>query len=115
MKIKIANVYGFRDFEMLENFFLAIISIRNVCSHHAVLYDYNQSTKIWRIPNKYYRGTSRNRNNLMASLRLILFILSKISINRSKELEQKLKDIFNDFEACDSIKNVIKKKINFDL
>ena len=51
----------------------------------------------------------------MASLRLILFILSKISINRSKELEQKLKDIFNDFEACDSIKNVIKEKINFDL
>lgn len=115
LKIKIANVYGFRDFEMLENFFLAIINIRNVCSHHAVLYDYNQPTKIWKIPNKYYRGTSRNRNNLMASLRLILFILSKISINRSEELEQKLKDIFNDFEACDSIKNVIKEKINFDL
>lgn len=115
LKREIANVYGFRDFEMLENFFLAIINIRNVCSHHAVLYDYNQPKKIWRIPNKYYRGTSRNRNNLTASIRLILFILSKISIHRANELEEKLREIFTHFDACADIKKVIKEKINFDL
>lgn len=115
LKEKIANVYGFRDYKMLENFFIAIINIRNVCSHHAVLYDYNQPKKIWRIPNKYYRGLSRNRNNLMASLRLILFILSKVSKNRANELENKLKELFNNFNGSEYVKKVIEDKINFDL
>lgn len=51
----------------------------------------------------------------MASIRLILFILSKISIHRANELEEKLREIFTHFDACADIKKVIKEKINFDL
>lgn len=51
----------------------------------------------------------------MASLRLVLFILSKISKNRANELERKLKDLFNKFNGCENVKKVINDKINFDL
>lgn len=100
---------------MLENYFLAIINIRNICSHNGVLYDYNQPKAIKTIPNKHYRVKESNKSNLNASIRLILFILSKISINRTKELEDKLKEIFNNFDGGDEVKKVIADKINFDL
>lgn len=115
LKKKIANIYGFRDYRMLENYFLAIINIRNICSHNGVLYDYNQPKDIWKIPNKYYRVKNRNNNNLNASIRLILFILSKVSINRAKELELKLKELFSCFDGDVEVKKVIADKINFDL
>lgn len=115
LKKKIAEVYGFPDYNMLENYFTAIIRIRNICSHNGVLYDYNQPVNIWRIPNKYYRVKTRNNNNLNASIRLIMFILSKISLNRADEMEQKLIQLFKDLDCCDDIKNIINDKINFDL
>lgn len=115
IKKEIANVYGFRNYKMLENYFLAIINIRNMCSHNSVLYDYNQPVNIWKIPNKYYRVKSRNNNNLNASIRLILFIVSKISKNRAEELEVKLKDIFNNFKGNEEVLKVINNKISFDL
>lgn len=115
LKKKIAAVYEFPDFDILENYFTAIIRIRNICSHNGVLYDYNQPVNIWKIPNKYYRVKNRNNNNLNASIRLIMFILSKISSNRAAEMEQNLKALFKNLDCCNDIKNIITDKINFDL
>ena len=96
-------------------FFLSIINIRNICSHNGVLYDFNQPIGIRRIPNKYYRHKTSNHTNLNASIRLILFIMSKISINRADEMEQKLKELFGNFKCNRHVKKIIDEKINFDL
>ena len=114
LKQEIAKIYGFRDHKLLDNFFLSIINIRNICSHNGVLYDFNQPIGIRRIPNKYYRHKTSNHTNLNASIRLILFIMSKISINRADEMEQKLKELFGNFKCNRHVKKIIDEKINFD-
>lgn len=115
LKTQIAEVYGFRDYKLLENFFVSIIKIRNICSHNAVLYDFNQPIKIRNIPNKHYRVKNHNHNNLNASIRLILFILSKVSKNRAIEAEREIKLIFSKFDGSDFVKKIVAEKINFDL
>lgn len=115
LKNKIANNYGLEDYTVLENFFTAIIRIRNICSHNGVLYDFNQPVNIRKIPDEYYKIRNRNNNNLNASIRLIAFILSKVSKNRSVEMEQKLKDIFRNIDDNEVIKCIVDSKINFDM
>ncbi|MBS1549391.1 MAG: Abi family protein [Bacteroidetes bacterium] len=115
LKESITNVYGFRDYKLLDNYFRAIINIRNICSHNAVLYDFNQPIGIRRIPNKYYRNKTHNNTNMNASIRLILFILSKISKNRAQDLERDLHDLFKGIQRNPKISKIISEKIMFDL
>lgn len=115
LKKKIAGVYGFRDVELLNNYMLAIINIRNICSHNGVLFDFNQPTGIKRIPNLKYRFQTGNTTNLTASIRLILYILSKVSINRADELERNLKEEFKKGKAKSLVDRMITNKIKFDL
>lgn len=115
LKTQISNVYGFRDFLLLNNFMLSIINVRNICSHNGVLYDFNQPTGIRRIPNRKYRNRISDTTCLNTSIRLILFILSKISVNRANELEQKIKDVITTAQANPLLKDIIDNKIKFDL
>lgn len=115
LKKKIAGVYGFRDVELLNNYMLAIINIRNICSHNGILFDFNQPTGIKRIPNLKYRFQTGNTTNLSASIRLILFILSKISVNRSTELENNLKEEFKKGKTKNLVDRIISNKIKFDM
>jgi abortive infection bacteriophage resistance protein len=115
LKKQISGVYGFRDISLLNNYFISIINIRNICSHNGVLFDYNQPTGIKRIPNLKYRINSGNTANLNASLRLVLFILSKVSANRSNDLEQEIKNLLASASHNELVKNIINSKIKFDL
>lgn len=115
LKKQIAKIYGINDIDVFENHLRAIVNIRNICSHSAVLFDFNQPLGIKKIPSKRYKLKTRNQTNLNASLRLILFILSKVSQNRADELETSLKRIF----AASMLNNAVKKNIDdhicFDL
>ena len=68
-----------------------------------------------KIPNKRYCVKTRNNNNLNASMKLILLILSKISVNRAEEMEQKLNQLFADLDCCEEVQRIIEQKINFDM
>lgn len=115
LKKKISAVYGFRDVSLLNNYFTALINIRNICSHNGILFDYNQAYGIKRIPNLKYRIKTGNTTNVNASIRLLLFILSKISKNRADELEVELKKLFKDTQENEIVDRVIKSKIKFDM
>ena len=115
LKKQISSVYGFRDVSLLNNYFLSIINIRNICSHNGVLFDFNQPTGIKRIPNLKYRIKNGNTANLNASFRLILFVLSKVSKNRADDLELELKKLLLDASTNELVKNTINTTINFDL
>lgn len=88
--------------------------IRNISSHNEVLYDFNQPVNIGKIPHQRYCVKTRDNNNLNTSMKLILFILSKISVNRAEEMKQKLIQLFEDLDFSEEVQNSIKDKINFD-
>jgi len=115
LKKKIASVYGFRDVGLLNNYLISIINVRNICSHNGVLFDYNQAVGIRRIPNLRYRVKTSDNTNLNASIRLLLFILSKVSMNRANDLEEELKSIFAKSSENNLVDGIIKSKIKFDL
>lgn len=115
LKKQISGVYGFRDISLLNNYFISIINIRNICSHNGVLFDYNQPIGIKRIPNLKYRIKNGNTTNLNASIRLILFIISKVSKNRAVDLESELKSLLANASENELVKNIINSKIMFDL
>lgn len=115
LKKQIAAVYGFREVSLLDNYLISIINIRNICSHNGVLFDYNQPIGIKRIPNLKYRLKTQNNTNLNASLRLLLFILSKVSKNRAHDLEQEVKTLLESASKNELVKNIINSKIAFDL
>ena len=115
LKKVIANSYQLREPQALIDYLTAILNIRNICSHSNVLFDYNQPTGISRIPNKQFRIKSRNTTNLNASLRLILFVLSKISMNRTSELELLFYSKVNEAKQNEKLKQIIDIHINLDL
>ncbi|QNS41447.1 Abi family protein [Chryseobacterium manosquense] len=115
LKKKIAGVYGFRDVSLLNNYLLSIINIRNICSHNAVLYDFNQPIGIRRIPNLKYRFKTSNTTNLNASIRLLLYLLSKVSQNRAEDLERDLRAEFEKGKSKVLVNRIINNKIKFDL
>lgn len=114
LKKDITKIYGVNNIDVFTNFFLSLINIRNICSHNGVLYDFNQPKGIRKIPDKKYRIRSQNQTNLNASLKLLLFILSKVSKNRAFELQKNVKEIFNEGRKCDVIKKIIEEKIKFE-
>lgn len=115
VKQKVSDAYQIRDIEVLENHILALINIRNICSHSGVLFDCNQPLGIRRIPNKQYRLRTRNQTNLNASIRLILFVLSKVSQNRANDLERELIALFASARTNGAVSEMIDQHIVFDL
>ncbi len=115
VKQKVSDAYQIRDIEVLENHILALINIRNICSHSGVLFDCNQPLGIRRIPNKRYRLRTRNQTNLNASIRLILFVLSKVSQNRANDLERELIALFTNARTNGAVSEMIDQHIVFDL
>lgn len=111
----VSDVYHIKDIEILENHILALINIRNICSHSGVLFDYNQPIGIRKIPNRRYKLKSRIQTNLNASIRLILFILSKVSQNRADDLEKELIDLFDRARTNEAVSEMIDQHIKFDL
>jgi len=115
LKKTISSSYSIRDVKLLNNYFSSLISIRNICSHNGILFDYNQSYGIKRIPNLKYRIKTDNTTNVNASIRLILFILSKVSKNRANDLENELKKLFSEAEKNELVGGIIKEKIMLDI
>lgn len=113
LKKQIADSYRL-EIETLISYFKAILNIRNICSHSNVLFDYNQPIGISRIPNKRFRLKTRNTTNLNASLRLVLFILSQISINRTNELEELFYLRVHEAKQHKMLKSIIDSHINLD-
>lgn len=113
LKEAIARVYGINFSSRLDNYFKALINIRNICSHNAVLYDYHQPKGIRKIPHNKY-GFDRNATSINASLQMILFLLSRISNNRANELEESLHLLIKQNSKNPLIKQIIKNIMFID-
>ncbi|CEN43521.1 Abi family protein (fragment) [Capnocytophaga canimorsus] len=88
-----------------------IVFVRNYCAHSGVMFDLRNTYGIPKLP--FYQFNNKDRHCLDSCIKVIIYILSKISQNRANELEQDLKNLFKKNAENPIIKNIIETKINY--
>ena len=105
MKIEIANHYGIRYIEILENYLEIVRELRNFCAHGNVLYDF--------VPFKYIRKgpaeitKTEDFRNLNGSISVVLYLLRQISVNRHDELIEYIRALINHYSKSVKVAGII--------
>ncbi len=110
LKKEISKQYGVDDVEKFIEIMNMIVAIRNHCAHVGVLYDFNYSYSLPRIPVKF---KNNNRQCLASCVQIILFILNSISPNRANELEEKFDKLIQPFSSHKDLMQIIKNQIGY--
>lgn len=84
LKEKIANEFGIKKVPTFESYLNLIKNLRNTCAHGNVLYDFTPDYSIRKGP-AMMKGIGENQN-LNGALRVVLYMMGQISINRASEL-----------------------------
>ncbi|MCI6494232.1 MAG: Abi family protein [Bacteroidales bacterium] len=108
LKLKIANIFGIKKLPTFENYLNLITDLRNTCAHGNVLYDFTPEKSIRKGP-AMMKGIGENQN-LNGALRVVIYMLSQVSENRSKELINEIDTLINkygDFTEVNQILNDI--------
>lgn len=108
---KIANEYGIKSIKTCSNFFNTIRFIRNICAHSGTLYDSSIPFEIQKT--SLVNFNNNNRHSLDSSIKVILYILEKISPKRKKEYQQKIRKLLEKQKNNAKIKKIIEEKIGF--
>tara|TARA_B110000240_G_C13461321_1_gene436794 strand:+ start:749 stop:1036 length:288 start_codon:yes stop_codon:yes gene_type:complete len=85
--------------------------IRNTCAHSGVIFDLKTPKGIKPPPNTIFN--KNNRHSLDSSIKTILCILSVISENRKKEMENKIDELFKKHAINPVVKTIIEQKIGY--
>lgn len=88
-----------------------IVYVRNVCAHGGVLFDLKLPKSISAIPDINFN--SQNRCSLDDSIKVVLFILGKISENRKEDVQNQLDNLFSKHFDNETVKNVIEQQIGY--
>lgn len=73
------------------------------------MFDLNLSKSISAFSEIKFNST--DRHNLDACIKVILYIIGKISTNRKEEMETAITILFQSYEKNEVIKNIIENKI----
>ena len=114
LKHSISLQYDIRSVEVFVNYFRAIVDLRNLCSHGSVLFDHNLS---YPLRNGIALKIDDNNSKKMSSvIKILHYVLRRISSNRAKEMENEINRLFSKPENMQIIKNIDNistGKINF--
>lgn len=91
-KRSIAKYFGIKQTKVFENYIEAIRSIRNICAHGSVLYDAKLHYRIMRGPAGNL--TQAETGSFGGAIKVISYMLGKVSINRRHEMIVKLNDAY---------------------
>lgn len=111
IKIRIAELYGIRNFKKFINLFETIVYVRNCCAHSSVLFDLNLPKSVSKISE--IKFNSKNSHDLDSCIKVILFILKKISLTRFEEMQNSVDSLFNQHKNNILIKKIIEEKIGY--
>lgn len=104
VKLKIANEFGIKSLVTFENYLDLIKNLRNTCAHGNVLYDFTPERSIRKGP-AMMKGIGDNQN-LNGALRVVLYLMEQISVNRHNELIQSIDDLvqkYNEYPTLNAI------------
>jgi abortive infection bacteriophage resistance protein len=107
LKLEIALVYDIHNVNILHNYFDSIREIRNICAHGGVLFDHTLAKALVNGP--ALKISNRNKNKLYATIQITLFVLSKISKNRSADMENEIHAIFALHKDDPVLRNIIER------
>lgn len=113
VKKEISKIYNVDNVNTFENYMDTIVAIRNVCAHGGVLFDFNLRDSIANGPALAIDNS--NKHILNSAIEVIIFILDKISPNRSYELSYEIYELFINYKDNSKIKDVIETKIGYSL
>jgi len=111
LKTKIALCYGVKKIKIFENYLKTIKFIRNISAHNGVLYDSEVPKGIIKTP--MINFTSRDRNNLDASIKIILLFLGFVSKNRKDDVEKKINQLFEKHKSNPRIYKILTDETGF--
>ena len=90
-KIFIAHKFGIRQVVTFESYMHTIRQVRNACAHGLLLYDLRLPQAIRRGPAAY---NPSERNNIIGAIRVINYIMGKISANRANDMSMQIKNLY---------------------
>ena len=111
IKERVSNIYGVKNMNKFTNFIDTLVLLRNNCAHSDVLFDFQTPLGISSIPEINYNN--RDRHSLDSTIRVLIFILGKISVNRRNELIEEIESKFGEHKKNSIIKKIIETKINY--
>lgn len=108
---RISKFYGVNDINKFINLIETIVLIRNTCAHCGVLYDLKTPKGISSIPAIQFND--RDRHSLDSCIKVILYILEFVSLNRKDEMIEELENIFSKHIENETLKNIIENKVMY--
>jgi abortive infection bacteriophage resistance protein len=111
LKLKIANHYGLISVTTFINYMETIVFIRNACAHCNTLFDFS-------LPKAIKSGPALcvnqgNKNKPYSIIKIILFILGKISKNRARDMWEEINKLFGNHKSNVEIRNIIETKVGY--
>lgn len=113
LKNRIASEYEIKSPKLFINFLEVVLFIRNISAHGGTLYDCNTPKEI--KSTSLVPFDSDKKHSLDTAIKVILFILNKISENRYQEAKQELEKIINKHMGNNNIKKIITNCIKYPL
>jgi abortive infection bacteriophage resistance protein len=110
-KKEIANVYNISSVTVFLSYIRSIVFIRNICAHGGVLFDINLPQSIAKGP--ALKINESNKNILYSVIRIMLFILEKISKNRATDMKKEVNCLFDKHKDNEAIRNIIETRIGY--
>lgn len=111
IKLRISNIFGVKDVKKFTQLMSAIVFLRNNCAHSNVVFDLRNPYGLPSLP--FYEFNNRDRHSLDSCLKILNFILSNVSTNRSDEFLRGIDHIFNEFKEDGKIRELIERSINY--
>ena len=109
LKQEISLQYNVRNVDTFENYFRAIVELRNLCAHSSVLFDHKLA---YPLRNGIAMAISeKNRTKIFSVIKILHYMLQKISDNRAKDMENEINQLFNNKNNSLVICDIINKSV----
>lgn len=104
LKKQMALHFGITYTHVFENYIDVVRCVRNTCAHGGVLYDIALYPLIRKGPAKIVGNENRQ---LYGAIKVVRYLLSKVSENRAKDFDNELADILNKYISTPALHKVI--------
>jgi abortive infection bacteriophage resistance protein len=111
IKQRISEIYGIKNIQKFINLFETIVYVRNCCAHSSVVFDLNLPKSISAFAEIKFNGSERH--NLDSCLKVISFILGKISESRRDEMNKAIDELFIKCSENEFLKTIIETKTGY--